>query len=267
MDFDRFLRHACPPLCLDWRKYRRRAARHRIIRRMGELNIYDYPSYLGLLRTDPNEADKLADLMRITVSRFFRDVPCWSDLALKALPAVLAGKSDDNTLRVWSAGCCGGEEPYTMVLVWLEYLLPLFPGFTIDVLATDIDDSSLCRACKGVYEKNSLREAPPEIRGKWFREDDSLRMIDERVKLLVHFEKSNLMEDPPPSGMDLVFCRYLVFTYYRGERLWEAARRLHGALRPGGVLMIGSREKLNERTEILFEKWPDTGCLFRRRKD
>ncbi len=267
MDFDRFLQHACPPLDLDWRKYRRRAARHRINHRMSELNIGDYPSYLDLLREDRKESEKLADLMRVTVSRFFRDKRCWTDLSMKVLPALMAVKSDNKTLRVWSAGCCGGEEPYTVGLVWLEYLCTLFPAFNIDILATDIDNSSLDRACRGAYSTGSLRETPPEVRGRWFRSDDDLWLINEQLKELVRYEKRNLMEDPPPSGMDLVLCRYLAFTYYRGERLMQAARRLHEALVPGGILMIGSRETLDEKMENLFEKWPDTGCLYRKRKD
>ncbi len=266
MDFDRFLQHACPPLDLDWRKYRRRAARHRLNRRMSELDIRDYPSYLDLLREDQLESERLADLMRVTVSRFFRDRRCWSDLAIKVLPAFMALKPVSKTLRVWSAGCCGGEEPYTVGLVWLEYLYPLFPDSAVDILATDIDDSSLDRASKGMYARGSLRETPPEILRRWFRKDGGLWLINEHVKKLVRYEKRNLMEDQPPSEMDLILCRYLAFTYYRGERLLQAARRLHEALAPGGLLMIGSREALDEKIEYLFEKWPDTGCLYRKQR-
>jgi chemotaxis protein methyltransferase CheR len=254
MDFDRFLRHICPLLDLEWRKYRRRAARHRIDRRMRELRLHDYASYLELLETDPLEADGLADLMRVTVSRFFRDRTCWSDLIEKAIPVILAENTADATFRVWSAGCCGGEEPYTMAVVWLEYLQPLFPGFTIDILATDIDDTSLARAYKGLFASSSLRETSPEIRDRWFILKKGMWMVDGRVKELVRFRKHNMMKDPLPAGIDLVFCRNLVFTYYRGDRLLTAARRLHAALRPGGSLMTGNAEIIDDPVTFLFEK-------------
>ncbi len=263
MDFDGFLQHACPPLGLNWRKYRRRAARHRVNRRMNELRIRDYPSYLDFIRSDPLESENLADLMRVTVSRFFRDRPCWADLSQKALPELIAGKTAHRIFRAWSAGCCGGEEPYTMALIWLEHLQPLFPGFTIDILATDIDDSSLDRARKGLYSTGSLRETPSEVRDKWFRKHNGMWSIDDHVKEFARFEKSNLMEDLPPSGIDLVLCRYLVFTYYRGERLRKAAKRLYDAMEPGGVLMTGSREVITE-AEDLFENCPDSLCLYRK---
>ena len=267
MEFDSFLQQACPPLGLQWRKYRRRAARHRIDRRLKELGIVDYTSYLDLLRTDPAEAEGLADTMRVTVSRFFRDRACWIDLVQKALPLLLAEMPAGSTFRVWSAGCCGGEEPYTIALVWLEYLRPIFPTLDISILATDIDDSSLERASRGLYSEASLREAPPGIRDKWFRPSNGLWRIDESVGDLVRFENRNMMKDPLPSAIDLVLCRYLIFTYYRGERLAKAANLVHEALRPGGVLMTGSRESLNAACEDLFEPWPGSRWIYRKRGD
>jgi chemotaxis protein methyltransferase CheR len=265
MDFDRFLQQICPLLDLEWRKYRRRAARHRIDRRMRELCLHDYASYLERLKTDPLEADGLADLMRVTVSRFFRDRKCWSDMIETAIPGLLAGKTKDTAFRVWSAGCCGGDEPYTMAMVWLEYLQPLFPGFTIDILATDIDDSSLERAHTGLYTSSSLREASPEIRDRWFSRKNGMWLVDGRVKKLVRFRKHNMMKDPLPVGIDLILCRNLVFTYYRGDRLLTAAWRLHAALRHGGALMTGRAETIDVPLTFLFEPWPACGCVYRKR--
>lgn len=231
---------------------------------MKVLGIPDYPSFLERLQTDRPEAEGLADLMRVTVSRFFRDRTCWADLALKALPPLLSEKPAGSTFRVWSAGCCGGEEPYTMALAWLEYLRPFFPSLTMDILATDIDESSLERARKGLYSSASLRESPREIRDKWFVRKNGMWQVDERVYELVRFENGNLMKDLPPAGMDLVLCRYLIFTYYRGEKLQKAAKRIHDALRPGSVLMTGRRESLTAACEDLFEPWPGLGCIYRK---
>src|SRR6266540_2749392 len=145
MTFDEFLREACADLDLAWRKYRRRSARHRLDERLRELGLDDYRAYLERLRTEPSEAAGLADLLRVTVSRFFRERGCWRDLTKIVLPALIA-KRQTGSLRIWSAGCCGGEEPYTVALAWLDYLQPLHPALEVEILATDIDETSLARA-------------------------------------------------------------------------------------------------------------------------
>lgn len=98
MEYDHFLRQVCPLLGLKWRKYRRRSTGHRINQRITEFGLDDYASYLSRLKEDSREADGLADLMRVTVSRFFRDKACWADLTARVLPALLAEKTSGKTL-------------------------------------------------------------------------------------------------------------------------------------------------------------------------
>ncbi|HOP39977.1 MAG TPA: protein-glutamate O-methyltransferase CheR [Geobacteraceae bacterium] len=267
MNFDRFLQKACPLFNLEWRKFRRRSARHRIERRMKELGFDDYGSYLGHLMTDRQEAEGFADLMRVTVSRFFRNRACWFEIVEKVLPGLIAGKASESVFRVWSVGCCGGEEPYTMAMIWLQYLQPRFPDRTIDIFATDIDFPSLERARMGQYDYASLREVPPEIIAAWFRLKNGRWLVDKRTRNLVRFQNHNLMEDPPPTGTDLVICRNLPFTYYRGDRLLAAALRLFEALRPEGALMIGKSETIDLPVKHLFEPWPGVVGVFRKRNN
>ncbi len=266
MDFDRFLQQICPQLDLEWRKYRRRAARHRVEGRIRSLGLDNFASYLEFLHKSSAEAAVLADLMRVTVSRFFRDRSCWIHLAREILPQLITEKSRGRTLRVWSAGCCGGEEPYSVALVWLEYVQPLFPEHTCDILATDIDDMSLERARRGLYGTGSLREVPAGIRERWFCRKNGIWLIDEKVKELVRLEKRNLMTDAVPEGIDLALCRYLAFTYYRGKRRSDAAKRLWDSLRPRGALMIGSKEAIDVSEHLLFDPWPGNGGFFRKKE-
>jgi chemotaxis protein methyltransferase CheR len=255
MDFDQFLQEACPPLDLEWRKYRRRAARHRVEERMGELGLADFASYLERLRTDPGEAAGLAERMRITVTRFFRERQRWEMLRQTVLPRLLREKIPGEPLRIWSAGCCGGEEPYTLALLWLEHFRDRHPGRPLEILGTDVDHASLERARRAVYGKGSLREIPEPLLHRYFQRENHLWRLDERVKTVVKLVEADLIYSPPPREMDLVCCRYLVFTYYRGRRRFEAARRLGQALRPGGALMIGRKEALGPAAEI-FRPWP-----------
>jgi chemotaxis protein methyltransferase CheR len=211
--FDSFLHEACPALDLAWRKYRRRSARHRVEARIRELGLENYGDYLQLLRSDAVEAAALSDLMRVTVTRFFREQKAWRALADIVLPQIMRESASARTLQAWSAGCCGGEEPFSLALCWLTYLQPSHPLWSLAILATDIDDASIMRANRALYSLGSLREVPHEIRDRRFSKADSRWLVDREARGLVTFQKRHLLLDPAPRDMDLVLCRYLVFTY------------------------------------------------------
>jgi chemotaxis protein methyltransferase CheR len=265
MNFDDFLKKACPPLNLDWRKYRRRAARHRVNDRIKELGLQGYASYLERLRTDPAEAEMLPDMMLVTVSRFFREGDRWEKLKEEVLPQLLKNCPGNRSVQAWSIGCCGGEEPFTLALLWLHYLKSRYPGHILEILGTDMDTPSLNRASQGVYTDSSLREVPKEILHRWFHRGKGLWKLDTRVQQMVRFRHHHFMKDPLPGEMDLVFARYLPFTYYQGIRRHTAAQRLWLALRPGGALMIGCKEDLGLPERDLFESWPDAEGFSRRK--
>jgi chemotaxis protein methyltransferase CheR len=263
--FDRFLQEAALLVGFAWRKYRRRSARHRVELRIKELGLDAFDAYLDILRSDPKEASGLEDLMRVTVSRFFREREQWRTLADTVIPALLAGKTDVEAFRAWSAGCCGGEEPYSLAMVWLESIAPFHPGSTIEILASDIDEASLERASAARYDSSSLREVPLDTRVRFFKREKGLWTLAGDVKGLVRLERRNVMSGPFPAEMDLVLCRYLAFTYYRGERLLAATLRLWEALRPGGVLMVGKKECFPGPSSAFFEPWPGCDGFYRRK--
>ena len=230
------------------------------------MGLASYRGYLELVRTDAREAALLPDLMRVTVSRYFREQKQWWALKDHIVPGLMAAISGEGTLRAWSAGCCGGEEPFTLAIVWLEYLLPLHPGRGMEVLATDIDDASLERARRAIYRWETLREVPADLRLRWFSLENTHWRLNEKAKSLVRFEKRNLVSDPPPLGMELALCRYLAFTYYKGRLLQTAVERLWESLRPGGILMVGEKESLPVSALELFESLPGSQVFYRRRE-
>jgi chemotaxis methyl-accepting protein methylase len=264
--FDAFLLHACPPLDLAWRKYRRRAARRHVNERMRSLGLRTYAAYLERLRVDPAEAAGLADIMCVTVSRFLRDRQRWLPLARRVIPELIRAHPRGAPVRAWSVGCCNGEEPYSLAIVWLEHARPSWPEARLEIIATDIDEVALERARRGAYANGSLREVAPERRERWFVRRGGMWWVDERLRRLVAFERGNLMTDPPPQDMDLVLCRYLAFTYYEGERRRRAVERLHRALRPGGALMIGAKEHLDAGALERFDPWPGVEGVYRKRE-
>jgi chemotaxis methyl-accepting protein methylase len=264
-EFDAFLQQACPPLDLAWRKYRRRSARRQVMARLRALGLPGYTAYLERLRTDRAEAAGLADLMHVTVSRFLRERQRWLPLAARVIPQLIRERPQGAPIRAWSVGCCNGEEPYSLAIVWLEHVRPSWPETDLEIVATDIDEAALERARRGEYAAGSLRELAPELHTRWFTRHGGSWRIDERVRRLVLFERSNLMTDPPPPEVDLVLCRYLVFTYYEGERQRRAVEHLRSALRPGGALMIGARERLDGGALECFDPWPGVEGVYRRR--
>jgi chemotaxis methyl-accepting protein methylase len=266
MTYDHFLKVVGELLDLDWRKYRRRSARRQVEKRLRELNLSDHSQYLERLRTDPEEARKLPDLMRITVSRFFREQACWWELA-DILPELIKNKERGVPLRAWCVGCCNGEEAYSLAILFLRVFGSSMNDNDagIDILATDIDEKVLARANAGCYEQRTLREVPDEIQDRFFIQSGRQSCVDESLRNMVRFKRHNLMEDPPPGGMDLVLCRYLAFTYYRGQRRRQATERLWEATKPGGALMIGRKEELVPLEEDLFERWRGARVVFRKR--
>ncbi len=265
MRYNEFLKSACPSLDLEWRKYRRREARRRIEARIQQLGLADYAAYLERLRNDPAEAAGLAEQMRVSVSRFFREQERWESLAQDVIPKLLEEKPRHKPFRIWSAGCCGGEEPYTLALLWLSELQDRFPEHKVDILATDIDATSLARARRGIYEHGSVREVPRPLLQRYFHHEGHRWQLDNQVKQMVQFIETDIFLTPPPQEIDLVCCRYLAFTYFTGQRRLNAARQLREALRPGGVLMIARKEELGIAAE-LFDPWPGVAGVFRKRR-
>ena len=264
MRYHDFLKLACQAQELEWRKYRRRESRRRIEARMQALSLTDYAAYLERLRSDPAEASGLAERMRVTVSRFFREQDRWDILSKEVITRLLADTPNQEPFRIWSAGCCGGEEPYTLALLWLEKFQDRFPDRKIEILATDIDATSLARARRGIYQHGSVREVPLPILKRYFHHDNNVWELDDHVKQLVKFIEADIFHTPPPRLIDLVCCRYLVFTYFTGQRRLKAAQCLQQALRRGGVLMIARKEELGVASE-LFEPWPGVEGIFRSR--
>jgi chemotaxis methyl-accepting protein methylase len=263
MHYDSFVRRALPAYDLNWRKYRRRQSRRGVHERMNELGLPAYEDYLAYLGAHPEEAEVLIERMRVTVTRFFRDRRCWEDLAEHALPDL--ANSSDGLLRALSVGCAGGEEPYSLAMLWLERFADRYPDEGLEILALDMDRASLDRARAGLYPPGSLKEADPGLRQKYFVPEKGMMRLDASVRDMVRFQRREVAREPLPHGFDLVLCRYLFFTYFTGKRLRRAAEELHDCLRPGGLLMTGRKEEVPAGLLDLFTPLPTAGpCLHSR---
>lgn len=228
-----FLQWAAPRLGLRWAGFRRvrRQVFKRIDRRRAALALPDLAAYRAVLDADPAEWAVLDHLCRVTISRFGRDRAIWSAL----LPRLAAGAN------AWSAGCGAGEEPFTLsIAVQLA-----FQDAPLAVLGTDVDDGQLARAAAAVYPLAALRELPDDWRAAAFEPaGDGAARLRDRFRAPVRFERRDLRDEPPPGPFDMVLCRNLAFTYFEEALQRRTAQLLRASLRAGGVLVVGSHERV-----------------------
>jgi chemotaxis protein methyltransferase CheR len=212
-----FLQWALPRLGRRWAGYRkvRRQVCRRIRHRIEALGLDGFDGYHRYLEDHPGEWEALDGLLNVTISRFHRDRGVFEFLRDHVL---------EPGMRVWSAGCASGEEPYTLAL--------LCDG--LDILATDVDPEMLRRAEAAKYPPSALRELPD-------RDAFTDGVLDERYRRRVTFVLHDVRDEPPPGPFDLVLCRNLAFTYFDEATQREVLRRIASVT---DVLVIGAHERL-----------------------
>jgi chemotaxis protein methyltransferase CheR len=165
-------------------------------------------------------------------------------------------------LLAWSAGCAAGEEPYSLNLIWKFGLSARYPGLAFSIIATDADEFSLTRARMATYRANSLKELPARWIGAAFEREGALYRLKPEFQDSVEFRAEDLRSGIPRGPFDLVLCRNLAFTYFDPPNQRATALRLFDALRPGGALVVGRREKLPAPTG--FVQWDGAYGIYRR---
>ena len=231
-DCDELLRWALPRMRMRWTGFRkvRGQVSKRLRRRIRELSLTSFSDYRARLMSDADEWLILDSCCRITISRFYRERDAWERLREE-----IEGRE---RLRCWCAGAASGEEPYTLAL------LCRFAGIPVRVLATEADPHLLERARDGRYPRSSLGEVPPEwLEAAFTRESDRFVMRPEH-KEPVEWRLEDIRLSLPDGPFDLVLCRYLAFTYYDEELQREVLARLRARLAPGGLLVLGAKERL-----------------------
>lgn len=251
---------------LDVSAYKERCLRRRIAVRMRACGVATYGDYVGLLERRPAEFDLLLDALTINVTRFFRNPETWAWLGAGVLPQLLAAR--EGRLRVWSAGCASGEEPYTIAMLVADVLEGMgqpdwLPRLVID--ATDLDRASLERAATANYPRAAFAEANPALVGRWVDPAGEDRLqVREALRRLVHLHRMDLLrESPPGREYDLVVCRNVIIYFDRPtqDRLME---RFAGHLVIGGVLVLGKVETLVGPDRQRFQLLEPRERIYRR---
>lgn len=235
-DFQDFIKNFYKLSGIDLSLYKEAQMKRRLTSLYEKKGFASFSDYYKAIHTDKNLLDELLDRMTINVSEFYRNYKRWEILEKKIVPSLLKTKTQ---LKVWSAACSTGEEPYTLsMLLSNEMKVKDF-----QILATDIDVNALERAKKGVYVERALNEVPLAQKNKYFEQQGTMYKIKDEVKKNVTFKKQNLLSDSFGGPYDLIVCRN-VLIYFTEDAKDLLYHKFAQVLRPGGVFFVGSTEQI-----------------------
>lgn len=234
--YEWFIKAFHPKSGLDLNFYKQNQMQRRILSFMNTHGHKTYADFMKALNQDSILYDAFCKHLTINVTQFFRDTNQWKTLREVILPKLLEKKS---SLKIWSAGCSSGQEPYSLAISIMEY----FPQARFSILATDIDVNVLEQAKNGVYREADFASTAPELMQKYFTSTAGGYQIKDQVKRSITFQRQNLLTDRFDSGFDLLACRNVVI-YFTEEAKDMLYRKFTDSLNSGGILFTGSTEHL-----------------------
>jgi chemotaxis protein methyltransferase CheR len=229
---------------IDLNSYKEKQMKRRIDTLIGKYDVKGYDGFADLIKKDREALDSFVSYLTINVSEFFRNADQWNLMDKEMVPELM--KKFGKNLKIWSAACSTGDEPYTIVMMLSKHM----PLNQINVLATDLDAVVLAKAKAGIYDKKEVAGVPAEFKTKYFEEtaDGKMKVSDE-IKSRVTFKQADLLRDPYPKDCHLLVCRN-VLIYFTEEAKDEIFRKYYDSLAPGGILFIGSTEQIINYKEM-----------------
>jgi chemotaxis protein methyltransferase CheR len=220
---------------------------------LAELGVRELSEYRALLETHPEEWTRLDGLAQISISRFYRDQGVWQMLEHAMLPrlAARARTRGETRLRVCSAGCVSGEEPYTLALLFALSTAPR--DLRAEILGTDANAHLLRRAHRACYRATSVRDVPEAWRAAFERSIDA-HCLRADYRTPVRVLEQDIRQAVLETHFDLILCRNLAFTYFGTPMQAAIARRLAERLVVGGMLVLGIHESLPEAVPTLVQE-------------
>lgn len=243
-DYEGFKKSVYNLTSIDLNAYKERQMKRRIDTLISKNKYQGYDEYVAAIRKDKNLFEEFVNYLTINVSEFYRNPEQWKVLEQDVFPDLV--KRYGSGVRIWSAACSTGDEPYSLVMLLSKFM----PLNKIKIIATDIDNQVLDKARMGLYRAQSLAGLPKEFKDKYFTKigDSSYQICDE-VKQCVEFKKHNLLKDPYPTRLNLIVCRNVVI-YFTDEAKDEIYKKFYNCLVPGGTLFVGSTEQIVNYREL-----------------
>jgi chemotaxis protein methyltransferase CheR len=250
----------------DLNRFKENYLKRRVGARVRALGCADWVSYGELLARDPQELERLKDRITVNVTEFLRDPDVWDEIRSLVLPRLLkaAASRPLKELRIWSAGCSSGEEPYSLAMLALQAAEEQGQGVGIKVLASDLDQVVLEKARRGLYPPNAFAHVPEGLLRRWFVPGpEGGHQVGPRLRCAVSFRTLDLFASPPPPSLDLVLCRN-VMIYFSRELQQRLLRSYHQALRPGGIFITGKTETVLGPARTVFQSLSARSRIFER---
>ncbi len=241
--FERLLEFVRDSRGFDYTGYRRPTLTRRFEKRMQAVGADDWAGYRAYLEQHPEEFNDLFNAILINVTGFFRDRETWDVVAAQVIPKLLDAKDPRAPIRIWSAGCASGEEPYTILMLLAEAIGEEALKERVKVYATDVDEEALSQAREAVYASKQLEDVPPQLRERYFQVANSGFAFRKDLRHCVIFGRNDLHRDPPISRVDLLLARNTLM-YFGSDAQERILGNFYFALNRGGFLVVGKAEAL-----------------------
>ncbi len=230
----------------------------RVGQRLRALGMRDFTAYFNFVRNGGafQELPLLINAVTINETFFFRNPPQFEVLEQEVLPALLARRASEGKrrIKIWSAACSTGDEPYTLAILIKERLLPKYPGVQFEIVGTDINTEVLETARAGVYGPYAVRSVPPHYLNRYFTAQGARYTLAPEVRRMVSFQQMNLVDRNAMARMrdvDVILCAN-VLIYFDQAAKQQAVTGFYSSLNPGGYLLVGFSETLYGVTQAFL---------------
>lgn len=246
-DYEYFKKEILALTSIDLNCYKEKQMKRRIDTLIAKHKIVGYDKYVLGLNTDKDLFEEFVNYITINVSEFYRNPEQWKLMDEQVIPELI--KKYGKNLKVWSAACSTGDEPYSLVMALSKHL----PLSNIKIYATDLDKQVIAKAKVGLYSEKSIVAVPDDLKKKYFTKVGVSYKISDEIKAKVEFKEHNLLKDSYPTDYHLIVCRN-VLIYFTEEAKDEVFRKFYKSLASGGVLFIGSTEQIINYKEMGYER-------------
>jgi chemotaxis protein methyltransferase CheR len=246
-DYEYFKKEVYALTKIDLNAYKEKQMKRRIDTLIAKHKVVGYDKFVARLRDDKEVFDDFVNYLTINVSEFYRNPEQWRLMDKEIIPELVGrfGKS----LKVWSAACSTGDEPYSLVMALSRHV----PLNQINIIATDIDKQVIEKAKLGLYDEKSIIAVPDDFKKKYFTKVGPSYQISDEIKSRVQFKQHNLLKDSYPDRCDLIVCRN-VLIYFTDDAKDEVFRKFSNSLKLNGLLFIGSTEQIMNYKEMGYER-------------
>lgn len=246
-DYEYFKKEIYKMTQIDLNAYKEKQMKRRIDTLIGKSGVTGYENYVKLIHDNKEKFDEFVNYLTINVSEFYRNPEQWKFMDEKVIPELI--KRFGQNLKIWSAACSTGDEPYSLVMALSRHL----PLRQIKIFATDIDKQVIEKAKLGLYNEKSIAGVPADLKTKYFTKVGPSYKISDEIKARVEFKQHNLLKDTYPTGQHMIVCRN-VLIYFTDEAKDEVFRKFYQSLAQGGTLFIGSTEQIINHKDMGYQR-------------